>query len=324
MLLSGTGIGRLRRCLVVLALSGLCASATAAEASACTTAVVRDYTGFIDHLPPLPEPAVEERLPFAPERVFFRGPGGRPLQAGAGPRRYSLSYSPYETASTQPSPTLDWQVTATLTPIDELGHPLAPPQTNEQHVDRLWPSGADGSNVVQVGFDLPADPAIYRLQLEIDNGSGEQLAIFGEYIRVLPPSVDVRLSLNRKTFKPGQHLRATLANYGVAWYGYGYPWSVEYKRGGSWRPSPVDFTPGAFILPLLSLKPGESTSCWSGEVPREAPAGRYRFVTGLSGAGLDGQPSRQRKLIRTGFTVLPRKSFATSTAVGRRTTRRAS
>jgi len=324
MLLSGMGKEWLRRCLIALALSTLWASAASAEASgSCRTTVVRDYTGFLSSLPALPSPPVDERLPFAPERVFFHGPAGGQLQAGAGIRSYSLSYSPFELASTEPTPALDWRLTAILTPIDQLGQAAAPPQTTEQHVDKLWPTGAGGANVIRVGFAIPEEPAIYRLELEIENGSGEQLATFGEYFRVLPPSVDLRLSLNRKTFKRGQLLRATLSNYGVAWYGYGYPWSVQYKRGDSWTSSPVDFTPGAFLMPLLGLGPGESTSCWAAEVPRDAPPGRYRFVTGVFGPRSDGRQLRKQKLIYEGFTILPRKVFATNTAVGRRTSRRA-
>ena len=44
---------------------------------------------------------------------------------------------------------------------------------------------------------------LYRLEVRIENGSGELLGAFGEYFRVLEPSVDFRLSLNRQRFKPG-------------------------------------------------------------------------------------------------------------------------
>ena len=223
-------IQRWRQLLTLTALAlGLLACVPSAEANgSCKTKIIRDYTGFLGSLPPLPSPPINERLPFAPERVFFHGPGGSLLQAGAGGRSLSLTYSPSAIGATEPTPVLDWQLTMTLTSIDQAGQPLAPSQTIEQHVDRLWPSGEGGANVVRLGFDISGEPAIYRLDIEFENGGGEQLAVFGEYFRVLPPSIDLRASLNRRKFKPGQTLSATLSNYGVAWYGYGYPWDVEY------------------------------------------------------------------------------------------------
>jgi len=321
MFLSGRGNPRLHQCLVLLALGTVWVSAAPTLASgSCKTRVIRDYTAFLNNLPPLPSPPVDEHLPFAPERVFFSSQGGGPLQPGAGLRYYSLSYSP---GGSDPGPVLDWQVTTTLTPIDDVGRPSGPPRIAEQHVDRLWPVEEAGANVLRFGFDVPGDPATYRLEIRIAGADGQQLAAFGEYFRVLQPSADLRISLNRKTFKPKQHLQATLSNYGVAWYGYGFPWWVEYKRGGSWKPSPVDFTPGAFLMPLLSLRPGESTSCWGGEVPSDTPPGRYRFVTDIFGSDRQ-RPLRANRLIYAPFTVLPRRDFVTNTAVGRRTTRRES
>ena len=314
MFLSGKGMGSRCQCLALAMLALAWLGATAAQSQAfCTTKVIHDYKAPLAGLPPLPSPPINERLPFAPPRVFFRSLGAGALQVGAGARGYRLSFSPYE--ASEQSPTLDWKLTSTLTPINEAGQPLAPPQTIEHQVDKLEPESGRDSGEMRIEFPIPRVPMLYRLEIRIENGNGELLGTFGEYFRALEPSVDFHLSLNKKRFKPGQTLRATLSNPGVAWLSFGLYLSIQYKKGKSWVDPPVEFPGGIVPAVGLGMGPGESRSCWKVEIPENTVPGRYRFTTRVGVSTTIPLLPRlgNRRTLKAGFTVLPpppRKAFA--------------
>ena len=300
--------------LTMLAVAWLAASASQAQGF-CRTKVIHDYKAFLTGLPPLPGPPIDEHLPFAPPRVFFRSLGEGPLQIGEGVRGYRLSFFPYQAG--EPSPTLNWKLTGTLTPIDEAGRPLAPSQTIERRVDKLEPEGSGPSGESRIDFPIPGTPMLYRLEVRIENGSGELLGAFGEYFRVLEPSVDFRLSLNRQRFKPGQTVRVTLSNPGVAWLRFGLFRGIEYKKGRSWVAPPVEF-PGRPVFAIgLGMGPGESKSCWSVKIPDDAVPGRYRFSTQVGVSTFSPPRPRDLRTAIAGFTVLPPRAFAIAPPVPR-------
>lgn len=305
MFLSGKERGCHRQQLAVLTVLALALlGSTASQAMGCATRVIRDYKAPLADLPPLPTPPVTERLPFAPERVYFQLLGRGPLQAGEGARGFSLSFSPYQ--ASEPSPTLNWHLTSTLTVIDERGQALAPAQTIEQDVGKIEPEDSRGEGRVMTKFDVPASPALYRLEVAIENEKGEGLATFGEYFRVLEPSVDFDLSLNRKKFRPGQTIRATLSNPGVAWLGFGLFGGIEYKKGNSWTRPPREFPSRAVPAIGLVMGPGEAKSCWSVEIPETAVPGRYRFSTRVRVGDQWPFPRGDERTAKAGFTILPR------------------
>lgn len=267
--------------------------------------MIRDYKAFLDNLPPLPPVPFDARLPFAPERVSFGSLGPGPLQAGYGIRGFRLSYHPHEGEAAGPTPQLGWHVVATLTSIDRFGRALAPPQTIEQHVDRLWPAGPGGAGEVRWAFAIPGEPAIYRLEIVFENENGERLAAFGEYFRVLKPSVDFRFSLNKKKFRPGQTVVAKLSNYGVTSLAFGLGKTVEYHNGTSWTKPPVEFGNGIVFPVRLFADPGTSKSCWSVTIPEKAPPGRYRLGTSIDVLKRPVPPSKSLRIVRASFTVLP-------------------
>lgn len=292
--------------LTTLALALLGAMTSHSQAF-CTTKVIHDYKAPLANLPPLPSPPIDERLPFAPPRVFFGSLGAGPLQVGEGVRGYQLS--------SDVSSTLNWKLTSTLMPVNEVGQPLAPPQTIEHRVDKLEPEGGRTSAEMRIEFPISGAPMLYRLEVRIENGNGEPLGAFGEYFRVLRPDVDFRLFLNRKRLGTGQTFRATLANPGVAWLSFGLFRGIEYKKGKSWVEPPVEF-PGRFAPAIgLGMGPGESRSCWRVEIPEDAVPGRYRFTTHVGVGTTAYLPPRlaNDRILKAGFTVLPpppRKAFA--------------
>lgn len=308
-----------RRLVVLTILASLLLAATASRSQGfCQTQVIHDYKAPLTNLPPLPSPPVSERLPFAPERVYFRLLGEGPLQLGEGIRGFRLSFSPYE--ASEPSPTLDWHLTSTLTVIDEQGQALVPAQTTEQDVRKIEPEDSRGGGQVMTKFDIPAGPALYRLEVAIENEKGESLATFGEYFRVLEPSIDFGLSLNKEKVRPGQTIRATLSNPGVAWLRFGLFRGIEYKKGNSWTRPPVEFPPRAVPAIGLGMGPGESKSCWKTEIPENAVPGRYRFTTRVQVGTHWPVPRGEDRTAKAGFTILPpppKRVFAVASPIPR-------
>lgn len=268
---------RLPRRLLVLALltSSVWLSAAPARGAFCDTTTVRDYAKALKGLPPVPQPPVDEHLSFAPARVFLNRHARGPLQVGPGERGFVLSFSPYSEGNSA-SRRVGWQVTSRLVKIDRRGRPLEPPQTIERHVKRV-PAEAG----VDFGFEIPGEPAIYRLEILFEGGSGKRLARFGENFQVLRPSKDVGLVLYENTYRRGEFVRPWLVNRGVAYLSFGLGKAVEYWDGVTWTAPPVRFPDVGGPIPAigLGLGPGERSACWGTTIPPNATPGLYRFST---------------------------------------------
>jgi len=263
------------RQLVALALltASVWLSATPAKAAFCEDSLAHDYAKVLKGLPRNPSPPVDEHLDFAPARVFLGRHGFGPLQVGPGERGFTLSFSPYSDGNSA-SRRVGWRVTSTLRQVDRRNRLLGPPQTIAKNVKRV--PAEDG---IDFGFEIPGKPAIYRLEIVFEDGSGKRLARFGESFRVLRPSLDVDFYLSGTTFRRGEAVRAWLVNRGVAYLSFGLAKSIEYWDGDSWGPPPVAFPGGIVPLIGLTIGPGVRTSCWGTTIPADAVPGTYRFAT---------------------------------------------
>src|SRR5689334_1290660 len=185
MLLSKTGKARTRQ-LVALALlsSSVWLSAATAQADFCQTGTVRDYEKPLKRLPAVPAPPFDDRLNFAPAGTYLSRFTYGPLQVGPGKRGFDLSYSPYE--GSPPSRRLDWQVTSRLFTVNRSGARIGRPRTIEKYVKRLRP---EGEGNLGFAFEVPGNPALYRLEIVFENKAGRRLGRFGENFRVLNPSL---------------------------------------------------------------------------------------------------------------------------------------
>lgn len=269
----------------------------------CQTAVLRDYYKPLKHLPAMHPSPLGEHLPFAPPRIGLSRLSGQQLQVGAGERGFTLSFDPYETNRVSPSRRLDWQVTARLVSLDKRGKARAVVGKVERRVERLRPT-SEGFHGLKFDFDLPGKPAVYRLEIAFESKSGKRLGRFGEYIRVLRPSLDVGISLNATSYHRGETLRATLENRGGAFLSFGLSRLIEYWDGNAWT-QPVAFPGGPVPAIGLLLGPGESASCWSVAIPPDAVPGTYRFLENLGHShGGFSPPSRNPLEVSTEFTVM--------------------
>jgi hypothetical protein len=255
---------------LALLTSSLWLCAAPAKADFCESQVIRDYAKVLDRLPAIPSPPLDEHLDFAPARVFLNHRTSGPLQIGRAERGFTLVFAPYEEGDSA-SRRLDWQVTSRLVKLDRRGHRIAAPRTIGKHVKRL--------RAVDFDFEISGKPAVYRLEIVFENGRGERLARFGEYFRVLRPSLDLDFFLNGTTFHRGEQVQAWLVNRGVAILSFGLFKTIEYYDGATWTNPPVPFPGGPVPAIGLAIGPGVKTSCWKTTIPTDAAPGVYRFAT---------------------------------------------
>jgi hypothetical protein len=271
LLLSGK---RLRRrgivASVIAAVLASLGTATPAAADFCDSQVIHDYTKVLERLPAIPSPPLDEHPDFAPARIFLSHHTFGPLQLGRGKRGFELTFGPSEEGSSA-SPRVNWQVTSRLVKLNRRGRRIGRPRMIEKHVTRL--------RAVDLDFEISGKPAIYRLEIVFENGRGERLGRFGEYFRVLQPSLDVDIFLNGTTFHRGEQVQAWLVNRGVAVLSFGLFKTIEYDDGGTWTNPPVAFPGGPVPAIGLAIGPGVKTSCWTTTVPSDAALGLYRFAT---------------------------------------------
>lgn len=247
-------------------LIGATASATA---DFCDSQVIRDYTKVLKRLPAIPPPPLDERLDFAPPQIYLNDHGSGPLQVGPGKQGFELIFGPSEEGAA--SRRVGWEVTSRLVKLDRRGHRIGPLRSIEKHVERL--------RAVDFGFEVSGKPAIYRLEITFENKRGERLGRFGEYFRVLRPSLDVDFFLNGTTFHRGDQVQAWLVNRGVAVLSFGLFKTIEYNDGTTWVDPPVAFPGGPVPAIGLAIGPGVKTSCWKTTIPVDAALGVYRFAT---------------------------------------------
>jgi hypothetical protein len=246
----------------------------AANGALCEYGVVRDYAKPLKRLPHFQRNPATEHLPFGPARVFLNHRGG-PLFVGGGEVGYSLSFSP-RFPGHHLSPPLNWIVEARYVRVDKRGRPTQVRGRIVRRVKRLRsdedkPSGRLGF-LFKVGR-----PALYRLEITFSDLSGKRLARYGEYLRVLEPELDARLSLNGTAFQSGERVLATVDNYGTTSLSFGLFRTIEYFNGASWEPA-ANSSQGVVPLPLLWAGPGASALCWGFTIPPGETQGLYRFV----------------------------------------------
>jgi hypothetical protein len=262
-------MGRLQVLGAIALVTSLWLCAAHAEADFCQSQVIRDYAEPLERLPAIPPPPPQEHLDFAPARVYLFHQAG-PMQIGRGERGFTLTYAPYEEDGSA-SRLVNWQVTSRLVELDLRGRRIGLPRTIKRNIKRL--------RTAEFGFEVSGMPAIYRLEIVFENESGERLARFGEYFRVLQPSLDVDFFLNGSTFHRGEQVQAWLVNRGVATLSFGLFKTIEYNDGTAWTEPPVAFPGGPVLAIGLATGPGVKTSCWKTTIPNDAAPGVYRFAT---------------------------------------------
>jgi hypothetical protein len=155
---------------------------------------------------------------------------------------------------------------------------------------KLHPSGLKRIDLKQLPagkhrgltFPLPTSPAVYSVEVTIQNHRGRLLGRYGEYVRVVERKVEAGLSLpTYDNVAPGSTLEACFENKGTASMTPGAT-TLERLDGTSWKP--VD-TPTTYSLATRLLGPGENEKLGIAIPPRAFP-GLYKLtVTGATDLG---------------------------------------
>jgi hypothetical protein len=276
---------------------------TSAAARFCEGGVIHDYTKPLKQMPEIRRPPLNEHLPFGPARVFLGQIGPGPLLIGGGEVGFGLSFSPFYPGH-HLSPSLNWGVVIRVARVDRWGRTTEVVGLLEKQVTRLRSTDEQPSGDLALSPRL-SKPALYRVEITISDADGKRLGRYGEYLRVLRPSLDAGISLNKTSFYPGETVVATLENPGTDALFYGLGYGIEGFDGSSWGRAPI--SPSGPVPAIgLGTGPGEKSSCWNFPIPANAAAGLYRFA--WSGEAIRGPfpPGRRSPLaLYSEFQILP-------------------
>jgi hypothetical protein len=131
--------------------------------------------------------------------------------------------------------------------------------------------------------------------------SGRKLAEFGNYYRVIRPTVHTRLTLDATTYRPGDTLFGRVENPGATVVLFGQEYKIEKPEGESWVP----IIEAQFVIPLYWVAAGVTSGhCIPFTIPTSMPAGRYRLSQEavISWSRLHGQ---LRPTLHAEFEVVP-------------------
>ena len=126
-------------------------------------------------------------------------------------------------------------------------------------------------------FPIPSTPAVYSLEVTIQNDRGRLLGRYGEYIRVVDRVVNVGMTLVAyDNVVPGSYLESCFENHGtasVAPTGTG----LERYDGTTWRPVVVgpQYSPAQTAIQRV-LGPGEAERIGT-LIPPNARPGLYKL-----------------------------------------------
>ena len=285
--------GRRRVCialftLVVLALAVAPGSAAAAEREPafCASRTLHGYLAPLQQLPKLRELPYRRRA-----EPLFRG-----VNIGASGPSLSVSGGSSAGYQLQWDTNPKWDITVTLARVNGRGKVVQRLGRRHQRLGALGPA-----LITEPHFALPRKLGIYRPTLLIRTASGKRLAEFGNYYRVIKPSVHIRLVPNAKTYRPGSTLFARVEDPGAAFVLFGEAFFIEKQEGEEWAPLPE----APFPMGLFEVAPGmTSNHCTPFPIPATTPPGRYR----LSQEIVISWPSLQRQLrpfLHAEFDVAP-------------------
>jgi hypothetical protein len=247
--------------LLAVALLGAPSPAAASELEPpfCERTTLHDYLAPLKRMPKLRELPYRRKAE-PPFRGVHIGTAGPSLAVNGGRAGYQLQWD------TNPR----WDVTVTFARVNRNGKVVQ--QLGQRHLrlGQLAPAVIE-----EPSFAMPGKPAVYRTTLTIHSSTGRKLAEFGNYYRVIRPTVHARLAPVATVYRPGATLFARIENPGAAFVLSGEEYAIEKLEGESWVPAPE--SPGPFATPLYFVAPGTTGShCTVFPIPTSMPAGRYR------------------------------------------------
>ncbi len=252
---------------------------TPATAPFCSSPVVDNYWAPVEQLQSLPAVPEGGVLPFAPAGMTLGATGPRRLLVGGSSIGFRLTNG--APASEAKPRRLDWTVLERLIRLTDEGRNLHPEGLKRIDLRQL-PAGKHRG----LTFPIPSGPAIYSLEVTIQNGRGRLLGRYGQYIRVVDRLVNVGITLSATDkVVPGSYLESCFENHGSASV-TPTGTSLEHLEAGTWRPVVVgpQYTPAPSATPR-TLGAGEAERLAT-LVPPNARPGLYKLnATGTTDLG---------------------------------------
>ena len=241
-------------------------TAATAPAPFCSSPVIDNYRAPLEALQPIPALPEGGAPRFAPAGTTLGATGPQGILVGGSSIGFRLTNSAPTTRK------LDWTVLERLIRLTDDGTHLHP--SGLKRIDlRQLPAGKHRG----LTFPLPSTPAIYSLEVTIQNHRGRLLGRFGEYVRVVERTVSVGMTLaSYDKVAPGSYLESCFENHGTASV-TPTGTSLERHDGASWHPVPVGprYAPAQTTI-QRTLGPGEGERIGT-LLPPDARPGLYRL-----------------------------------------------
>jgi hypothetical protein len=251
----------------------------AAQAPFCSSPVVDNYWAPVEKLQPMPAVPEGGVLPFAPAGLTVAATGPQRLLVGGSSIGFRLTNG--APATTAKPRRLNWTVLERLIRLTDDGRNLHPEGLKRIDLRQL-PAGVHRG----LTFPIPDKPALYSLEVTIQNHRGRLLGRYGQYVRVVNRLVNVGLTLSAyDKVVPGAYIESCFENHGSA--------SVtptgtrlEHLEGSNWRPVVVgpQYSPAQTPIQRI-LGPGEAERIGT-LVPPNGRPGLYKLTaTGTTDLG---------------------------------------
>jgi hypothetical protein len=254
--------------------------AQAAPAAFCSNPIVDNYRAPLEKLQPMPAVPEGGALPFAAGMtVAATGPQG--LLVGGSNIGFRLTDTAPEAT---PGKRLDWTVLERLIRLTDNGGRPHPAGLKRIDLAQL-PAGKHRG----LTFPIPDQPAVYSVEVTIQNHRGRLLGRYGEYIREVNRTVNTAITLAATDdVAPGSYLESCFENHGSAAV---TPTGTSLERfdGTSWLPVVVgaQYSPAQTTI-QRTLGPGEGERIGT-LIPPNAKPGLYK-LTATGSVADSGEP----------------------------------
>jgi hypothetical protein len=288
--------GTTRCALIAIAITALLAGGSAAASGAakkkhkqvatapapfCSSPVIDNYRAPLEKLQPVPALPEGGVLPFGPAGTTLSATGPQGVLVGGSSIGFRLTNP---APSTTPAKRLNWTVLERLIRLTDNGSRPHPAGLKRIDLAQL-PAGKHRG----LTFPLPSTPAVYSLEVTIQNGRGRLLGRYGEYVRVVNRVVNVGITLSATDdVAPGSYLETCFENHGSASVS---PTGTSLERfdGSTWHPVVVgpQYSPAQTTI-QRTLGPGEGERIGT-LVPPNARPGLYK-LTATGSVADSGEP----------------------------------
>lgn len=136
-------------------------------------------------------------------------------------------------------------------------------------------------------LQIPEAAGFYRIDMQFATKAGELLGSYSEYLRVVRPTIYVRLGMSRRHFRHNQMVAFRMENVGTARVGYGGDYWVARATPTGWKG--IDQLNHRSMLNYYSyVDAGQAGRCNVFRIPADLPQGLYR-VSKSAGVTKDGK-----------------------------------